>query len=99
MNKQEFESHFEDLVARMRQTLVKKGNDYSNEDRLSNFKEVATILKTHPAMVCLVLIGVKISRINNLLATGATPENEALQDSSLDLANYAVLLDMILNEK
>jgi hypothetical protein len=39
----------------------------------------------------------KVSRINNLIDTGATPENESLRDSFLDLANYAIIALMVLD--
>ena len=39
----------------------------------------------------------KVSRINNLIATGATPENESLRDSFLDLANYGLIALMVLD--
>lgn len=39
----------------------------------------------------------KISRINNLIDTGADPKNESLYDSFLDLANYGVIAMMVLN--
>ena len=39
----------------------------------------------------------KVSRINNLLDTGATPENESLRDSFIDLANYGLIALMVLD--
>jgi len=39
----------------------------------------------------------KVSRINNLIDTGATPENESLRDSFLDLANYGIIALMVLD--
>jgi hypothetical protein len=41
----------------------------------------------------------KVSRINNLIDTGAEPENESLRDSFYDLANYAVIALMVLDDK
>ncbi len=41
----------------------------------------------------------KISRINNLIDSGATPENESLKDSFLDLANYSIIAMMVLDEE
>lgn len=38
----------------------------------------------------------KISRINNLIDTGAEPNNESLYDSFLDLANYGIIALMVL---
>jgi hypothetical protein len=39
----------------------------------------------------------KLARINNLIDSGATPENESLKDSFLDLANYAIIAMMVLD--
>jgi hypothetical protein len=39
----------------------------------------------------------KVSRINNLVENDATPENESLKDSFLDLANYAIIALMVLD--
>jgi len=38
----------------------------------------------------------KIARINHLIDSGQEPENEALIDSFLDLANYAVIAQMVI---
>lgn len=40
----------------------------------------------------------KLARLNNLLETGATPENESLRDTFLDIANYGVIGMMILDD-
>jgi len=44
MTIQEQEKYFNKYVEEMRTTLFKKGQDYSNEDRLSNFK----VTSPHP---------------------------------------------------
>lgn len=41
----------------------------------------------------------KLARINHLIDSGKTPENEALIDSFLDLANYAVIAQLVLEDK
>ena len=41
----------------------------------------------------------KLSRINHLIDNGATPENESLRDSFLDLANYSIIAMMVLDNK
>lgn len=41
----------------------------------------------------------KLSRINHLVDSGATPENESLRDSFLDLANYSIIAMMVLDDK
>lgn len=39
----------------------------------------------------------KLSRINNLIDSGATPENESLRDSFLDMANYSIIAMLVLD--
>lgn len=39
----------------------------------------------------------KLARINNLIESGAAPENESLRDSFLDLANYSLIACMVLD--
>jgi hypothetical protein len=39
----------------------------------------------------------KMSRINHLIDSGATPENESLKDSFLDMLNYSVIAMMVLD--
>jgi hypothetical protein len=41
----------------------------------------------------------KLSRINHLIENGATPENESLKDSFLDMANYSIIAMMVLDDK
>jgi len=41
----------------------------------------------------------KMARINHLLETGVDPQNESLKDSFLDLANYAIIAMMVLDDE
>lgn len=41
----------------------------------------------------------KLARINNLVETGATPQNESLRDSFMDIANYAIIAMMVLDDQ
>ncbi len=41
----------------------------------------------------------KLARINNLVETGVTPENESLRDSFMDIANYAIIAMMVLDKQ
>lgn len=41
----------------------------------------------------------KMARINHLLESGAEPENESLKDSFLDLANYAIIAMLVLDNE
>lgn len=41
----------------------------------------------------------KTARINHLVDSGATPENESLRDSFIDLLNYSAIALMVLDNK
>ena len=41
----------------------------------------------------------KLARINNLFDSGAEPENESFEDSFKDMANYAIIGLLVLQEK
>ena len=91
---------FNQMVERQREIMLSKGDDYANEDRLSNFKSAAYICGLTPAQHCLAMIATKVARLGVLLDPKAgTPKHESVQDSILDLANYAQLLNMIIVEE
>lgn len=98
-SQQEQQLHFEKLVDKMRQTLLKKGNDYSQSDRLFNFKSAGYITGGSSALSCLNLIAIKITRLTSLLQSGKLPDNESIKDTTLDLCCYAILLDMIIEHE
>jgi hypothetical protein len=99
MTQEEQVEHFEVITAKMKEILFKKGNDYANEDRLSNFKLAGGICGLKAEQNCLSLIATKVARLGVLLNSDKTPDNESIQDSVLDLSNYSILLSMILNDK
>lgn len=100
MDKKSQIESFDRLVERQREVMLSKGDDYANTDRLSNFKSAAYICGLTTAQHCLAMIATKVARLGVLLDPKAgTPRNESIQDSVLDLANYAQLLNMILEEE
>ena len=40
----------------------------------------------------------KLARINHLYDAGADPENESFRDSFIDMANYAIIALMVIDE-
>lgn len=99
MTKKEQMAHFGYFTGEMKKTLFSKGDDYANEDRLSNFKLAGAIAGGDAKTNCLNLIATKVARLGVLINTDKEPNNESIDDSILDLANYAILLSMIINEK
>lgn len=89
---------FDDFQADARRLVVRKNADYANEDyALINFTRAAMIAATTEGQVCIVHIATKIARLQELLM-GKHPQNESIRDTLLDLANYAFLMDCILND-
>lgn len=99
MTNEEQEKHFEEITNKMKQILLNKGNDYANNDRLSNFKFAGTICGLSAEINCLSLIATKVARLGVLFNSDKSPDNESINDSVIDLANYAVLLSMLLFDK
>jgi hypothetical protein len=100
MNKQTQIESFNRLVEKQREIMLSKGDDYANEDRLSNFKTAGQICGLTAAQHCLAMIATKVARLGVLLNPNSpAPKHEAVEDSVLDLANYAQLLNMILDEE
>jgi len=98
MNIEQQKEHFKKFIQEQNDLFFKKGNDYATEDRLSNFKLSGAIIGTTAEKQCLGLIATKVARLGSLLS-GKIPMNESLHDTCIDLANYAILLDQILNEQ
>lgn len=95
----EQQNHIDKLFEDMSYILFNKGSDYANEDRLSNFKLAGSIAGGDAASNCLNLIATKVARLGNLLSNKKAVYYESVNDSIIDLANYAVLLHMIVNEE
>lgn len=98
MNIHDQRIHFEEFTKHMNNTLFKKGNDYALHDRLSNFKLAGAIAGNSAEINCLNMIATKVARLGALLSRDKIPSNESIRDTILDLANYAVLLDQIIEE-
>ena len=99
MLKKEQEEFLEKQFQRIREVQLSKGNDYANEDRLSNFKLAGSICGLSAEQNCLSLIATKVARLGVLLNSDIKPSNESVDDSVLDLTSYALLLAMILEDK
>ena len=92
MTYEEQKEFLEKFQNQMKELLLSKGNDYSNIDCLSNFKATAAVTQQHPRSTVLTMIGIKVARLGVLLNTSKEVKNEAIEDTVIDLANYAFLL-------
>ena len=94
------DTFLDELFNIQKKILASKGHDYAGEDLLSNFRLAGMLVNQssrYPdAINCLNLIGTKVARLGQLLDSDKTVYNESVQDSVIDLANYAALLYLIL---
>lgn len=91
MNLNEFRKVAHRYYGGAEDTLVKKQNDYgpTNISRSPGGPLNGLRVRIHD----------KISRINHLIDSGVSPENESLRDSFLDLANYSIIAMMVLDDE
>lgn len=99
MTRDEQIEHFNEFISRMADTMLSKGDDYANSDRLSNFKLAGSITGVGARINCLNMIATKVARLGVLFNSKSDPHHEAVRDSILDLACYAILLDMIIADE
>ena len=99
MNQKKQEYVFNEITEKMKVIMLSKGNDYANEDRLSNFKLAGNICGLSPKRNCLSLIATKVARLGVLLKNESEPNNESIEDSLIDMANYTLLLIMLLRDE
>jgi len=68
-----------------------KAHDYADDGNVfSNFEGAARLTGLSPAQVFHVMLGIKMERIRQLMS-GKNPKFESIEDSLMDLANYAAL--------
>ena len=95
MDKEQQLKHFEELYKQASSVMASKGDDYAGQDRLNNFRSAGAACSLTAQQNCLSLIATKVARLGNLYSSGRLPNNEAVQDSILDLFVYSALLHMI----
>jgi hypothetical protein len=99
MNKETQLIEWGSFTAKQLEVIKKKQGDYANDSEvLNNFKSAAANAGIKEEQQVLSLIATKVARLGNLFK-GNEPNFESIEDSVLDLANYAFLLHCILKDK
>lgn len=102
MNKNEYMSYHKSMCDRMVETTRKKNADYTGktDDPFANFRRCEQL------NICSVEVGFltrmtdKMARINSLIQNGkALVEDESIEDTLIDLANYSILMAGYLASK
>jgi len=88
------------LFNRCVELMRNKSNDYAEgQDAFLNFKTAAQIAGISPEQTLLTLLGMKLSRLTQLVGKGKTARNESVEDTMLDIINYVVLLRGMMKEQ
>lgn len=91
---------YEAEIQKMVKLCLQKNSDYANsEDFLKNFKRSKNF-GLNPFIGVLIRMEDKMSRIENIVKSGQTNvDDEKLEDSLRDLANYAIIAVLCLMEE
>lgn len=90
----------DNALMRMRTIFASKNADYAEGSWASNFEDVARQMAFGRAETAEVLIAVKQARLRSLRTNGRLPANEAVEDTILDRAVYALIaLAMLMEEE
>ena len=91
---------FIELIDRMKEIALAKNADYAGEeDFLKNFK-IASMLGVKPSMGVAIRLTDKWSRVCQLLQKeNPAVVEESLEDTLIDMANYALLMVLCLREE
>lgn len=91
---------FKETLDTMYGIMVAKNADYAGTtDPFANFMQVENLGISTAEKGILVRITDKLSRISNLLETEAQVKDEAITDTLQDMANYAVILKCLIEER
>ncbi len=97
LTQNEFEDIIEGVLARVKETLINKGHDYTNKDPIENFKLLEEY-GIQPTQAVMQLIAIKWNRLKNLIMNNKQPKNESVDDNELDLICYTILLHVVREE-
>ena len=84
-------TQFKEIVKGMISTYVRKNHDYGNsfDKSLDKFGLVASVVR----------IGDKMNRIESLVQKKAMVQDESIRDTLLDMANYAIMTVMWMDNQ
>jgi len=103
MNNNEFLEYHKQCCEKLHQIVTKKNHDYAGfdqQDAFANFSVVEKAGITSVEIGFLTRMMDKISRVNSFVIQGVTRvEDEKIEDTLLDLANYSILMAGYIKSK
>ncbi len=82
----------EEYLLKAASVMELKRQDYTTSEWSDNFELAAMLAGTDVRTVLMVMIGTKVARLQALFTRGKGPNFESVEDTLVDLANYAALL-------
>lgn len=96
----EYLNDFEEALNKMYEICQKKNADYADiSDPFRNFRMVEQMWLCTVEQWLLVRMSDKMSRISNLLEKEAQVNDESIEDTLIDLANYSIILKLYIQWK
>lgn len=91
---------FEEILQRMAEIHAAKAHDYSpGEDTLGNFTECRRV-GVAPHIGCFIRLQDKYTRACNLIqGVEAAVRDETIEDTLIDMANYAILTLLLIDDR
>lgn len=89
---------FDELVTKARRVIEAKIKDYGYRSGYEAFRS-SVILGIPPMRGVLIRMLDKLIRINNLIEKDPDVSNESLEDTIIDIVNYAALLSYLNEER
>jgi hypothetical protein len=100
MTHEEFNILLSKRIAKSRKVLLSKANEYATDDeRLQNFKDGASLLNTTPEFYALSLTTKHIIALKDFISTQRSIDQRFIDEKIGDIINYMILLEAILTEK
>ena len=101
MNYETFNELYEQLSIHVENLLVKKATEYANKDRLYNFRQMTSLLRTNPARIATFYQSkhyASIIKITEEIDQGIIPSKEIILEKTGDLIAYTYLVYACLME-
>lgn len=99
MNHEQFIAHIEESYRKGVDLVRKKNQDYGNPSNPWLNFEMARLVGVPIERAILIRMSDKLARVSNLLEKEPSVAEEKIEDSLLDLANYAVILMAYLDDQ
>jgi len=89
-----------EFMKRQMEILNKKGYDYSGEERITKNFHFHEDIGVPAELSCFIRLSDKFNRLKNFFKQGVLKfKGEKVEDTLIDLANYCIILYLILKER